>query len=188
MDFFDKVRQGTDKVRKYHEENKQARKNAPLVLVILNDSWALLVATAFVLLGAVGDLWHPGWLVFLLIPIYYMTVECFKHKNPFLFPMPFIAIGTFLLVGFLTKTWHPYWAMLIVIPLYYITAAAIKGGSWSILFDILVPLIVTGVYILIGFFADAWHPGWVVFMAIPLFYTIKGSVAKYKRRKNDVED
>lgn len=188
MDFFDKIKNGVQKVHKFNDENKEAKKNIPLPLMIITDSWALLVAIAFVLLGAVGNKWHPGWLVFFLIPIYYMTAECIKHKTPFLFPIPFIAIGTYLLVGFLTQVWHPYWAILIVIPLYYITAAAIKGGSWSVIFDILVPIIVVGAYLLIGFFAHAWHPGWVVFMAIPLFYTVKGSVVKYNKRKNDDVD
>ena len=182
MNFFDKIKNGVDKVHKYSDENKAAKQNMPLSITILNDSWALLVVIAFVLLGAVGNMWHPGWLVFLLIPIYYMTAECIKHKNPYLFPMPFIAIGAFLLVGFILKEWHPYWAILLSIPLYYVAVAVITKGSWAIVIDILVPIFVVCAFLLLGFLADAWHPGWVVFFAIPLYYTVKGSVVKYNKR------
>ena len=30
------------------------------------------------------------------------------------------------------------------------------------------PLIVSAIYLLLGFCLGAWHPGWVVFLAIPL--------------------
>ncbi len=36
------------------------------------------------------------------------------------------------------------------------------------------PLITVIVYLLLGFCADAWHPGWIVFFAIPLVPMILG--------------
>ena len=37
--------------------------------------YPILVTALYLLLGFVGDWWHPGWLVFLTIPIYYEIVE-----------------------------------------------------------------------------------------------------------------
>lgn len=38
------------------------------------------------------------------------------------------------------------------------------------------PLITVIVYLLLGFCADAWHPGWIVFFAIPIVPIILGTV------------
>lgn len=38
------------------------------------------------------------------------------------------------------------------------------------------PLITVIIYLLLGFCADAWHPGWVVFLAIPIVPIILGTV------------
>ena len=32
-------------------------------------------------------------------------------------------------------------------------------------------LIVTMVYLLTGFLLDNWHPGWMLFLTIPLYYS-----------------
>ena len=32
-------------------------------------------------------------------------------------------------------------------------------------------IIVTVVYLITGFLLDNWHPGWMLFLSIPLYYT-----------------
>jgi len=32
------------------------------------------------------------------------------------------------------------------------------------------PVIVTAIFLLIGFAFKMWHPGWVIFLTIPVFY------------------
>lgn len=38
------------------------------------------------------------------------------------------------------------------------------------------PLITVIIYLLLGFCTDAWHPGWIVFFAIPIVPMILGKV------------
>jgi len=34
------------------------------------------------------------------------------------------------------------------------------------------PLLVTIIYLMLGFWGDLWHPGWIVFLTIPVYYSI----------------
>ena len=68
------------------------------------------------------------------------------------------------------------------------TVAAIKGANWSKVFDVLVPILTVGVYLVLGFVLKAWHPGWVIFFAIPLYFTWKGSVRKYRNIRSGEEE
>jgi transcriptional regulator with XRE-family HTH domain len=43
-----------------------------------------------------------------------------------------------------------------------------RSGLWYFPF----PLLVTIAYLLLGFFFDLWHPGWLLFLTIPLWYWI----------------
>ena len=42
----------------------------------------------------------------------------------------------------------------------------------SVLAGVPVPLIVTAVYLYIGFTLKAWHPSWLIFFVIPIYYSI----------------
>jgi hypothetical protein len=184
-DFFDKIFHA----RKFAEENRSARRNAPLLIVILNDCIPLFTAIAYILIGFLANVWHPTWLIFFVIPLYYMTVECIKHKNPDLFPVPIIVAAAYLAVGFLGGIWHPTWAIFVIVPLYYGTVHIVRNKDIGGLIDILVPFVTAAAFLVIGFAAHAWHPGWLVFLFIPLYYQIKASVTKYKKRKavNDAD-
>ena len=52
------------------ESERQRRKR-----LLEQFPYPILVTALYLLLGFVGDWWHPGWLVFLTIPIYYEIVE-----------------------------------------------------------------------------------------------------------------
>ncbi len=39
-----------------------------------------VVIIAYLVMGFLLHLWHPGWLVFLIIPIYYSLLPMFKQK------------------------------------------------------------------------------------------------------------
>ena len=179
-EFFDKLKSGKEKIIKFGNEQKRARKATPLPIMMLNDALPLLVVVAFILLGCLGGWWHPGWLVFLIIPIYYMTMEAIIHKSLTLVPIIPITVAVYLSLGCIGGMWHPYWAVFVAIPVYYMLVAAIKGASWSKIFDILLPILTVGIYLVLGFVLKAWHPGWVIFFAIPLYFTWKATVYKYK--------
>ena len=187
-DFFDKIKEGIGKANKFNDENKKAKKNAPLWLMLLNDGLPLLVVVAYLLMGLLAGLWHPGWLIFFVIPIYYATAECFKHKSANMFPLPVIVAGVYLLLGFLKGWWHPGWVIFIAIPLYYAVVAMIKTRSVAKILDVLVPIAVVGAYLGLGFGGGWWHPGWVVFFAIPIYYQMRDTIRRYKRKNRIVEN
>ena len=187
-DFFEKLKNGKIKIQKFGDEQRRARKATPLPIMMLNDALPLLVVVTFILLGCLGGWWHPGWLVFLIIPIYYMMAEAIIHKSLALVPIVPITVAVYLSLGCIGGLWHPYWAVFVAIPVYYMLVAAIKGASWSKIFDILVPVLTVGIYLVLGFVLQAWHPGWVIFFAIPLYYTWKATMYRYRAIRNGDED
>ena len=64
---------------------------------VANLSFLLGVGLGYLLLGFMWGLWHPGWLIFLLIPIVYILVGNKRVSITSL--MPFIATILFVLVG-----------------------------------------------------------------------------------------
>lgn len=82
----------------------------------------VVVAIVYVVLGmTVG--WHPTWLVFLLIPIYYHFAGACMTKSQKAFmmaqPVPEVIITVFLVLGVCAKLWHPAWVLFLIIPVYY---------------------------------------------------------------------
>ena len=93
----------------------------------------LVVAVAYLMLGFLRDMWHPSWMLFLLIPIYYMYVASYfakgMRKKLNNFPAPLICVCAYLLLGFIHDLWHPGWLIFLLIPLYYWTANAFFGNE-----------------------------------------------------------
>jgi hypothetical protein len=42
----------------------------------------VIVTIAFFLAGFMLNLWHPAWMLFLTIPLYYTTIASIEKKNP----------------------------------------------------------------------------------------------------------
>ncbi len=89
-----------------------------------------LCLAAYLAIGFTCKLWHPGWLVFLIPMVADGITDMIIERNPSLFPIVIIAVGTYLLLGF-TLGWHPYWAVLCTIPAYYIIEEPIKKAVKS---------------------------------------------------------
>ena len=186
MDFIRKIIKGKNKIDKFNDENEQAKQKAPLVVMLLNDSIPLLTAVAYVLIGILCNKWHPTWIIFFIIPIYYLTMSCIKHRSAFIFPIAFIVTATYLLLGFLMpgySGWHPYWALFLIIPLYYSVVTAINDKDIAKFLDVLIPILVVAVFLILGLTGGWWHPGWVVFFAVPIYYQFKDTIKRYRRRK-----
>ncbi len=79
----------------------------------------LICTLMFFVLGAFFNLWHPGWMVFLLIPVVITLIEAIEKHNWHLFCYPVLVVIIYLLCGFYGKLWHPMWVLFITIPLYY---------------------------------------------------------------------
>jgi hypothetical protein len=76
----------------------------------------LLIAVAYVLMGYFFSLWHPGWLIFLLVPVYFMRKEDKNNKIPFVAYSPFIAVALFILIGEF-YSYSMSWLVFFIIPI-----------------------------------------------------------------------
>ena len=68
------------------------------------------------MLGFVFHLWHPGWLIFLTIPLYYLPGE--ERRFPRILCNPVMVTLIYLLLGFYCHLWHPGWLIFLAIPLF----------------------------------------------------------------------
>lgn len=80
--------------------------------------YPVIVVIVFVLLGTMLDIWHPAWLLFLTIPMYYTAIEG-DHFNLNKIPFPLMVVPIFLIMGFAWDLWHPGWLIFLTIPIYY---------------------------------------------------------------------
>ncbi len=158
------------------------KKKTPLVLSVLNDVFPVLVSVIYVVIGAVCSLWHPLWIIFLTIPVYYSLVEAIKHKDANLFFFPGLVLAVYLILGFVGGWWHPGWVIFVAIPAYYTIVAIVKKKNYEPFIDFVVIAAVTVAYLIMGFVKDLWHPGWAIFFTLVLYWSIKESVKKYKRK------
>ena len=105
----------------------------------------------------------------------------------------------YLLIGFTVPKygWSCYWVLFLLIP---IVASIIDAVRYKRICKFLYPVLVTLVYCFIGLrfsdykfnifgstFRGLWHPMWVLFLTIPLFYAIAGPIDNVIH-KNDKKD
>lgn len=82
--------------------------------------YPIVVLIIYLCLGAVENYWHPGWILFLTIPLYYTADSLFipgKSKKGFCYPV--LALIIYLLLGFYGNLWDSGWIIFVTIPLYY---------------------------------------------------------------------
>ena len=71
------------------------------------------ISTAiFFLLGVLANAWHPGWLVFLLIPISSLVRKRNFDYRPLLV---FVILIVFILGGTYLNAWSPLWALFLLL-------------------------------------------------------------------------
>jgi len=143
-----------------------------------NFPFPVVAVLAYFIIAFTTGAWHPTWLIFLSIPLYYSIVylvEKVQGKSDRhwmdIFPYPIIVVAAFLLTGFYVGYWHIIWVMFLTIPVYYIILSAVKNKrkGWRAILIGTYPLLVTIVFLLLGFLADAWSWAWLVFLTIPIW-------------------
>lgn len=92
----------------------------------------LVIVAAYIFAGVVLHLWHPAWIMFLLIPCYYMVAASFRVKTRKAFflvqPVPIVILMLFLMLGFGLHAWSTAWMLFLIIPAYYwFVAVFVKG-------------------------------------------------------------
>jgi len=130
---------------------------APFISIIL-----------FFTLGFGFGKWHPGWMVFLLIPVSAIVVELIarRNKGSLIALTPFFSLITFFVIGFSFGVWHPTWLIFLLIPIISILTTAKRKRLWETL-TALSPLVALIIFIVLGHFG-IWHPSWLVFFLVPM--------------------
>lgn len=105
----------SDEERSYFKEKERkeaAEKNARRFLNRVN--YPVFITFLFLCLGIFLNLWHPAWLLFLTIPIFYLPE---KYKTPrMLATSPVVLLLIYLILGFYCNLWHPGWLIFFAIP------------------------------------------------------------------------
>ena len=77
--------------------------------------YPMFITTLYLVLGFIFHQWHPGWLVFMTIPIHYMPEK--EKTFPFLLGNPVMVSLIYLVLGFYLNLWHPGWMIFLLIPI-----------------------------------------------------------------------
>ncbi len=91
-----------------------------------------------------------------------------------------LATVAYLLLGFLTdRGWAVGWTLFLLIPVIGSIGDCIRTKKIS---DFLYPVLVTFIYLFLGMHEGLWHPTWIIFITVPLFY-IPANLIDKKRNK-----
>jgi len=103
-----------------------------------------------------------------------------------------IALVAYILVGSLMGMWYNGWVVFLIPEIIASLVRAISSRKFS---KFNMPFVSTFAYFFVcmvvpGLSAELWHPMWVVFLAIPLYYTLFGpidAVLKHKRCQSNIK-
>ncbi len=93
-------------------ENK-AREEAERRKRKADAAYPMTITILYLVLGFVFDLWHPGWLIFLTIPLRYIHFksEWDRWTHPVTITLIYLVLGCFW------NLWHPGWMIFLLIPI-----------------------------------------------------------------------
>ena len=94
------------RTREEEQARRRARRN--------RFPYPVFIAFAYLFVGFVFSWWHPGWMLFLTIPLYYLPES---ERTPLrLLGNPVMITIIYLLLGFICGWWHPGWLVFLLIP------------------------------------------------------------------------
>jgi len=102
-----------------HINVDEDNKNTVKVSEIVYSVSALLITIAYIILGFSKNLWHPAWILFLLIPVIGSLVDVIVKKRITRFNYPVLVVAVYLFLGLFYNLWHPMWVLFITIPVFY---------------------------------------------------------------------
>ena len=102
------------------------------------------------------------------------------------FTITYFILGNFTFHPFFSDKaligWSIWWILFIFIPVIPSFIDAIAKKKFT---NFLYPVFITALYCYIGMCYDMWHPGWVLFLTIPLFYIIFDPIDNYNKRRRE---
>lgn len=97
--------------------------------------------------------------------------------------LPMGVIIAYLIIGFtFEQGWALGWLLVFLIPLAESFAAAVKTKNPS---AFAYPVLVAAVYLTVGLFEKIWHPTWIMFLTIPVYYIIADFIKPVHKKKED---
>lgn len=97
-----------------------------------------------------------------------------RKLNSIIYPSyPIIITIIYVLAGIFFDTWHPTWLLFLTIPCYYMLVEfdkmqrKNKRSSWNVF---PYPILCVILYLTTGFDYGVWHPMWIIFLTIPIYY------------------
>ena len=93
----------------------------------------LIVIILYCGLSYAFGIWHPLWMIFLTIPIYYRIAAACKAKTKKAFfnllPVPETVVLLYLVLSFATGAWKIMWILFLIIPIYYWYVSMMKTDN-----------------------------------------------------------
>ncbi|MFW6298512.1 MAG: hypothetical protein ACOC14_02415 [Bacillota bacterium] len=157
---------GDQKQIKKHLETIYPKKKTIKRIDAVNRTMPYITLALFVLLGVIYDAWHPGWMVFLLIPLTTLLLdliqtETIRTLNALL---PVTSLVLFLTLGFFYDLWHPGWVVLTL----GIMGILLMNRGMTLLQKMIAiaPFVALDLFVLIGYFTGVYVPTWTVFLLV----------------------
>ncbi len=121
----------------------------------------------YIIMGIAGGLWHPGWLIFLLIPVTAIVSDSISEGEKHLLTAisPFLAVIFFFFLGFFQGLWHPGWLVFFIVPVFAIFNSK-KSLSLLALLTSLSPFFTLTAFFIVGHITGVYHPTWVVLLLV----------------------
>ena len=159
----EKVNQIVDEYNLKLKEN-EGKETSTIISIV-----PFISLVSYLILGFGFDFWHPGWLVFAIVPLVVLVFTVFDDNliSGLLAIIPFIIIISYFFVGFYLGIWHPTWLIFLLLPLIGTFTNYKKMSLKSFLF-VLSPFVALILYIVLGSVFHLWSRSWVVFLLVPM--------------------
>lgn len=184
----------SEKKNKKHEHKHKHKHNTQRPPATLFDKLLPFIIVSLFFISCGLGIPHWGWVLFLLIPLYYTTKEALRKRSLNMFCYPLLCAVIYFGIGMpLLDIWSgagdlwmsTMWLLFLTIPLYYTGIAAIKKRNPLIF---CYPVLCVIVYLFFGIlFDNTWAGGWwfsvawaPLGMSIPIYYI----VIDHYRKKN----
>lgn len=183
--FYQGLEKGMNKVERKLENDSSGYSGSPkggkTSATLFDKIFPIIITALFFCTIGIG-LAHPGWTLFLLIPLYYTGKEAIRRRNPMVFCYPVFCVYFYCSIGGFFDTIFPLfsdnwyglmWLIFLTIPLYYTIFPAIKKRNPLIFcYPVLCLIVYLGFGILLDNLWSAVGEAWLCVMWAPLALTI----------------
>ncbi len=127
--------------------------------------YPIIVVSVYMLIGFLFGLWHPGWMLYLTIPVYYTALSPDGGFDLDRIPYPLLVTILYLVAGFAWNFWHPGWMLFLTIPLYYTAAGRLIRAKAN---QAIIAVMLLGAVYMMGVSLGHWFQLWLVGPALAL--------------------